>query len=363
MKILYGVAGEGMGHATRSRVVLDELVEEHEVRIVTSGRAYEYLTRRFPDVHGIWGLTLAYDDNVISRWQTVVQNLRGSVTGWPRSIAEYYRLAEAFEPDVVITDFESFATLFAKRHRLPLISLDNIQVVDRCAHDPDLVGRDDVDFWLARRIVSMKAPRAFHYLITTFFYPPVRRQKTTLVPPVLRREVLEAEREDGEHLLVYQTAAGNETLPEALRRAGAPCRIYGLRRDLSEDVVEGNLTYRPFSEAGFIDDLRTARAVIAGGGFTLLSEAVYLRKPTLSIPVVGQFEQELNALYLEKIGYGARARAASVSAIGSFLERIPDYRRALAAYEQDGNAPTMSALDQQLEAASGQDGVSGGPSE
>ena len=43
MKILYGVAGEGMGHATRSRVVLDELVKEHEVRIVTSGRACEHL--------------------------------------------------------------------------------------------------------------------------------------------------------------------------------------------------------------------------------------------------------------------------------------------------------------------------------
>jgi UDP:flavonoid glycosyltransferase YjiC (YdhE family) len=31
MRILYGVVGEGMGHATRSRVVLEELVKEHEV--------------------------------------------------------------------------------------------------------------------------------------------------------------------------------------------------------------------------------------------------------------------------------------------------------------------------------------------
>ena len=44
--------------------------------------------------------------------------------------------------------------------------------------------------------------------------------------------------------------------------------------------------YRPFSEAGFIEDLRTAR-VIAGGNFTLLSEAVYLGKPTLA-PAVGR---------------------------------------------------------------------------
>jgi len=41
MRILYGVVGEGMGHAMRSRVVLDELVKRHHVQVVLSGRAYE----------------------------------------------------------------------------------------------------------------------------------------------------------------------------------------------------------------------------------------------------------------------------------------------------------------------------------
>ena len=344
MRVLYGVAGEGMGHATRSRVVLDQLVGEHEVHIVTSGRAREYLAQHFPHVHGIWGLTLAYDDNVISRWQTVVQNLRGSISGWPRNVAEYYRLVEEFEPDVVITDFEAFATLFAKRHRLPLISLDNIQIVDRCAHDPALIESRDADFWLARRIISMKVPRAEHYLVTTFFYPPIRRRRTTLVPPLLRSEILGAASEPGEHLLVYQTASGNDALPDVLSQAGVPCRIYGFRRDLNTDVVEGALTYRPFSEAGFVDDLRTARAVVAGGGFTLLSEAVYLGKPVLSIPIDGQFEQVLNAVNLEQLGYGVHASEATVDSVGEFLERLPDCRRALAAYHQDGNEASMAAL-------------------
>jgi hypothetical protein len=75
-----------------------------------------------------------------------------------------------------------------------------------------------------------------------------------------------------------------------------PARVYGLRRDLTEDMVDGNVTYRPFGEARFIEDLRTARAVVAGGGFTLLSEAVFLHKPVLSVPVERQFEQVLNAL-------------------------------------------------------------------
>ena len=40
MRILYGVVGEGMGHAMRSRVVLEHLFGQgHEVEIMVSGRA------------------------------------------------------------------------------------------------------------------------------------------------------------------------------------------------------------------------------------------------------------------------------------------------------------------------------------
>jgi uncharacterized protein (TIGR00661 family) len=48
VKVLYGVVGEGMGHAMRSRVVLEHLVEQgHEVEIMASGRAVDFLAKRF----------------------------------------------------------------------------------------------------------------------------------------------------------------------------------------------------------------------------------------------------------------------------------------------------------------------------
>ena len=126
-----------------------------------------------------------------------------------------------------------------------------------------------------------------------------------------------------------------------------------MRRDIQEDQVEGNLTFRPFSEQAFIDDLRTSHAVIAGGGFTLLSEAVYLHKPLLSIPVAKQFEQVLNARYVEKLGYGKMAPALTPEALDDFLGRIPACERALASYTHDGNERMKAALDEQLERAAG----------
>ena len=350
MRILYGVVGEGMGHATRSRVVLEELVKEHEVQVVASGRAHAYLAERFPDVHRIWGFTLHYEGNAIRRLPTVLRNLRGAVGGWPRNVREYFKLVASFHPEAVISDFESFSYYFGKAHGIPVIDLDNIHVISRCTHSRELLSGHERDFSLIRSVVSAKLPHCFHYLIPTFFYPPVKSRRTTLVPPVLRPEVLAARPERGEHLLVYQTATTNRALAETLKRLGVPSRVYGLRRDLTEDVVDGSVTYRPFGEARFIDDLRTARAVVAGGGFTLLSEAVFLHKPVLSVPVERQFEQVLNALYLQELGYGSYARRLDDAALEAFLARVPDHERALASYAQQGNAVALAAVKEQLAA-------------
>jgi uncharacterized protein (TIGR00661 family) len=348
VRILYGVAGEGMGHATRSHAFLADLVGDHEVLVVASGRARDYLAQHFPEVREILGFSLAYEDNAIRRWETVTQNLRGAVSRWPSQVRSFYEVARDFDPDVVVSDFESFVLTVAARERVPAISVDNIMMLDRCRHDEGIIGGDTLDFELARQIARTKAPGLSWAVVPTFFRPPLRRHATTLVAPVLREAVLAARPERGEHLLVYQTAAGSETLVRTLHKTGLPCRLYGIRRDLTEDLVDGDLVFRPFSESGFLDDLRTARGVIAGGGFSLLSECVYLHKPALSIPVAGQFEQTLNARYLERLGYGEYAEAPSEEAILSFLERIPDHERRLRDYHQDGNTEALAALREQL---------------
>ena len=157
MRILYGVAGEGMGHATRSHAFLADLVGEHDVLIVASGRAHDYLAQHFPQVREILGFSLAYEDNAIRRWETVAQNLRGAVSGWPAQVRSFYEVARDFEPDVVVSDFESFVLTVARRERVPAISVDNIMMLDRCRHDEGIIGGDTLDFELARQIARTKA--------------------------------------------------------------------------------------------------------------------------------------------------------------------------------------------------------------
>jgi uncharacterized protein (TIGR00661 family) len=351
MRILYGVVGEGMGHAMRSRVILDELTKEHQVQVVVSGRAHDYLQKRASErlsVQKIWGYTLVYEDNEVDKWRTLAANVKGAMSGWPENIRAYFDVAERFQPDVVISDFESWSYLFAQRHGIPVISIDNMQIIDRCEHPPEILTGMLAEFQLTKGIVKAKVAGAAHYHITTFFYPPVRKERTTLHPPILRPEILAAQPGQGDHLLVYSTSTSNSALPDILRRSGRPCRVYGLRRDLTEDLVDGNVRYRPFSEAGFIEDLRTAAGVIASAGFTLMGEAVYLRRPMLAVPVRKQLEQVLNARYLEREGYGMGVEELNDERLATFLERLPDFARNLSNYHQDGNTHLLSALADSL---------------
>jgi uncharacterized protein (TIGR00661 family) len=351
-RILYGVAGEGMGHAVRARVVLDHLARNHEVQVVASGRAHDYLAAQAPGgppapkAWRIWGMSIVYRDNGVRNLRTLAANVRGGVWGGVRqSLGVHRALLREFLPDLVISDFETWSGLFARAHGVPCISVDNNQVLDRCAHDPAVVAGDRLAYLVARALVRAKVPGCYHYLVSTFFHLPVTRPRTTLHPPVLRPRVLAARPEAGEHLLVYQTTTSNPALLAALRESGRECRVYGLRRELGAELREGNLRFRPFDEDAFVEDLRTARAVISGGSFTLMSEAIHLGKPMLSVPVRRQFEQILNARYLDRLGYGVAVGEVTPAALAAFEERLPELSRALALRRQDGNAELLGHLD------------------
>ena len=344
MRILYGAVGEGLGHATRSRVVAAHLLEQgHEVKMVASGRALPYLKEHLPDVEEIWGTSFVLEHGTVNAWKTLTANVRGGARGVPSDWKRGSALARSFRPDVVITDFDGFSYLFAKSHRKPVLSVDNIQMVDRCKHDAAILKGIHRDYQTARAFIHAKLGRANHYVITTFFRPPLRKKRTTLVPSLLRPEILATRSERGDHLLVYGRIS--EASIAALEASGVPCRVYGARDGLTAAVQEGHLSYRPFANEAFIDDLRTARGIVGSAGYSLMSEAVYLRKPMLALPLAGQFEQEMNARYLERLDFGTGASTLDESALERFLADEPVHERALAAYEQDGNAEALAVID------------------
>jgi uncharacterized protein (TIGR00661 family) len=147
-------------------------------------------------------------------------------------------------------------------------------------------------------------------------------------------------------VLVYQTSESDTKLLDELQRVrGQKFVVYGLRKSLQR----GNCTLKEFSETGFVDDLALARAVVANGGLSLIGEAVYLGKPIFSVPVQNQYEQVLNARYLEHLGYGLDAPRIDAELLRLFLAEAPKYAASVAKHKQDGNRALFDLVDRLLE--------------
>ena len=346
MTILYGVPGEGLGHATRSKVVIAWLLEQgHDVRVVSSSRAFTLLDQTFPGrVLEIKGFHLAYKKLTVSKSRTVSLTLRSAPEALQTNFRQYRQLLRGFWPEVVISDFESFSYFYAKLLRVPVISLDNMQILVRGQLDVAVPPAERESYDLARHLVRLKLPRARHYLITTFFELPLKpryAERTTLVPSIIRPEIQAAQPSRGDYVLVYQTATTQTDLVEILQQLpDQEFRVYGFNKD----EHHGNVLLRPFSEAGFIAELAGARAVLTNGGFSLISEAVYLHKPVCAVPIPAQFEQWLNAAEIEQRGYGRRLAAIEPAGVRAFLAELPQYEAALSSYQQQGNEVLFARL-------------------
>src|SRR5258708_33280558 len=123
-----------------------------------------------------------------------------------------------------------------------------------------------------------------------------------------------------------------------------------MRRARTEEKGAANLGFQPFGEEKFIDALASCKAVIAGGGFTLMGEAVFLHKPMLAVPLARQFEQVLNARYLEREGFGRWAESLDeAKTVLDFLAAVPTCEENPARVTQQANSEVFQALDEFLD--------------
>jgi uncharacterized protein (TIGR00661 family) len=351
MNILYGVPGEGMGHATRSKVIIDYLLQRgHQVKIVASSRAFTFLDKNFPGkVVEIKGFHFAYKDAEVSKLKIFTLNIKDAPKNFIYNLKKEKLIIQNFKTDLVISDFESFSYLFARKYKLPIISIDNMQVMNRCGLDIDIANEEKNNFLLAKQIVKAKVPGCDQYLISSFFEADIIKKNTQLVPPIIRQAILNAKTSTGKHILMYQTSSSLKTVQQVLQQLpNETFYVYGMNKDFTE----GNVVFKSFSEKGFIDDLSSARAVIANGGFSFISEAVYLKKPVYSFPIHNQFEQWMNAAYIQKLGYGRHFDSLNADHLKSFLYDINVFENNLSVYKQNGNEKLFSVVEATIKSLS-----------
>lgn len=343
--IFYSVCGEGMGHAMRTGVIVERIKEKYDVYIFTHGNAFKYLSSKFDNVYEIGGFNTVYINNKVDNVKTLTSALKRNPHNLKSGYEELYKKAKKLSPDVIVTDFEIYATYVSKLLNIPLISLDNIHMITQGKIDYPQSQR--LEMLKAKAVIKAYVVKPKIHIITSFFYPKIRANKNAVIyPPIIRDDILKLKPIIRDHIVVYQTSKESGKLVKKLKNLNEENFIvYGFNKD----ETDGNLTYKQFNEDEFYDDLASAKAVVCNGGFTFISEAISLKKPIYSIPANGNFEQVLNGFYVQKLGYGEYHEKMSVNNLKKFLTKLPKYQEKLSKVKKTNNDGIVKELIYRIE--------------
>lgn len=327
MRILYGIVGVGLGHATRSTSIISHLKEKHEIRILTSGEAYSFLQGIVPIIYKMSGLQLVCRNNEIKSFQTLIKN----ILHLPLFFVNLFRAIGVFltfKPQVVLCDFDSMSGYLGKLFGVPIINVDNIHITTM----------GEVQTLPKRRlntlVTRLKTPFSDAYLIPSFFEVPLKDKRAKIFPPLVRKEITSMPSIAGEHILIYQKPENIKDILPLLRNFPTQKFIvYGY----DQNKTLRNVKFKKTSNEGFLRDLASSKGVIARGGLLLTCEALTLHKPILSIPIKGHFEQETNAFYVEKLGYGMKAESITQEVLAAFFKNLSAFQQKVKAYKSDNS--------------------------
>jgi uncharacterized protein (TIGR00661 family) len=326
MNIVYGVSGEGLGHVFEAREIVPLLQRHgHTVKVLTYGDRASQLLNRFQPVR-IEGVPLYFNRRGLSVLTTARKSLHCIpfyFKNWPR----LKRNLIAFKADVFLTAYEPFTTFVSHFLSRPLVSMDNQNELLHLRRSP---GSETFDFKLARLTTRICTHGAAYYVVKSFATgASSSTENVRFVAPLIQAEIRTLRPTEGRHLLVYLTKP-NPDLIEILKSIPETFVVYchGKRGD------DGNISYRA-PGPGYLRDLGSCKAIIGTTGFSLIADAIYLKKPYFGVPLKKQFEQIHNARFLRQSGVGEFSENVSRIEIERFLAGLGAFRHRLAHHYLD----------------------------
>jgi len=355
-RIFLSLSGEGRGHATRARALVDHLHRQHELKVFAPGLAYELLQplRRSHavSIERIDGLLNQYTSNGRMAYLRCAKDWLQYAATSPKHISRLAQIMRAENPTLVITDFEPLLPRAAERCGVPYMSIDHQHYMV----DGNLSSLPARLRWHARWM-SLAGQgfyrRQLSTVISSFFKVPVRsdRENVHQVGIFLRPAVLKETIGNNGHFLVYLRRTIHSRVLDVLRALDCPVVIYGL----GARPPLGNLAFRASDESRFVSELATCRALMCTAGNQIVGEALYLGKPLLVFPEPGNYEQEINAHFVTSMGLGRAHSAEELTArvLARFLKEADSGRSPrMPSHELNGTPHAVSLINSQLSALS-----------
>ena len=325
-RILYTACGIGMGHATRSTPILEELAKKHDVFVTSYGPAYDFLNERFNTLERFKWFKLIFKEDKIQKRQTLMYNLPLLPYVAAKNLMNAYRMVKEFKPEFIVSDFDMNGVYMGQLFRIPVVVISNMHLMNYKMIP--LSTQEKVTYYLTEKPILDFFNTANHLIVSSFVKPGVCDSKVSFFHPIVR-DVLLGQKpinaEQGGHILVYSTPKQLTAIIPVLKKLPEKFIIYGS----NSSSKKGNIITKKFSNETFISDLQSAKAVICHGGISMLSESVVLKKPSYTFTEKEFFERYYNGAIIEDQGWGEVHEHPSEKTLAKFIEKIPQYAEAL----------------------------------
>lgn len=335
MKYLFIVQGEGRGHLTQA-MTLEKMLTRHGHQ-VTGMLVGKSKSRHLPEffIKGVHApvhqfLSINFLPSAANRRPNMAKSVAYNLFMAPKYISSmnYIRKVIASSgADVVVNFYELLTGLTYMLFRIPVPQI--------CIGHQYLFLHKDFKMptkafggygWL-RFFTRITAIGANKYLALSFRkMRDLPKMKLRVVPPLLRKEVLECTPSDGDYIHGYMLNSGfaDDIMLWHSRHQEVKLEFFWDKEtDTPLTVIDETLSFHTLDDAEFLRQMAGCMAYASTAGFESVCEAMFLQKPILMVP--SHIEQECNAFDAMKSGAGVSADRFDLGLLLDFVKGfVPD---------------------------------------
>ncbi|MCE7042133.1 glycosyltransferase family protein [Dyadobacter sp. CY312] len=336
MKILFLVQGEGRGHMTQA-ISLSQILRRagHEIAATLVGKASDRIIPSFfaeqikAPVYEFIAPAIVYSQ--CGAGMNVGRTLYALVRNSPRYFAGLKSIHEKIsevQPDLIISFYETYSGLYNVifRPKIPMLCIAHQYLL---LHPKFVFPKNKT---LDRILINLNS-KAASWLATKRLALSFRemegvlKEKISVVPPLLRREVLDLAPSKGDFFLVYMThhSLSKQIIAWHLAHPNVALHCFWDNSNVSDEFVfDKTLTFHRINSEKYLEKLASCKALVTTAGFESVCEAMYLGKPVMMVPVPNHFEQECNAIDGVIAGAGVTSKTFDLSVLMEYLPKHQD---------------------------------------
>ena len=325
------VQGEGRGHMTQA-LALKQILEEagHEVVAAFMGENPERPVPTFfrsafsAPIHTYLAPVFVVDSHSkgVRPWDSLFQAMRRFPRYWTQGPV-LNREVLSYRPDLLVNFYDLIGGLYSAifRPAVPAVTVGHHFLF----HHPEFETPKERRYQssilkLNNFLTSLDSEVRLALSFSPLQDLPSRRIR--VVPPLLRRDVLEATPTKGRHLLAYVLNPGysEELMAWHKNQSDVELHCFWDKRDVPSPFSPWHgLTFHRLDGKTFLDFLVTCRGFTSTAGFESVCEAAFLGKPISVVPTFKHVEQHGNALDAQRAGLALWRRDFDLT---DFLSRL-----------------------------------------